>query len=63
MARALSLLNELPRRSRRLLTIEKIDDEPATDSPYLAAFHAAGFVRDYRGQIADPGGAGMPRRP
>jgi non-ribosomal peptide synthetase component F len=56
LTRALSLLHELPRRSRRQLTIEKIDDLPATESPHLPAFLSAGFVRDYRGRVADPGG-------
>jgi len=56
LARALALLHDLPRRSQRLLTIETIDGHPATESALLPAFLAAGFVRDHRGLVADPGG-------
>jgi ATP-dependent helicase Lhr and Lhr-like helicase len=33
----------------RGLNIERIDGEPAADSPHAAAFRAAGFATGYRG--------------
>jgi ATP-dependent Lhr-like helicase len=40
----------IPRRSRRrTLVIERIDGEPAGDSPRAAWLERAGFVREYRG--------------
>jgi len=51
---ALEALRDLPQRGRRLVAIDEIDGRPALESPHLEAFLAAGFVRDYRGLIADP---------
>lgn len=40
-------------RRRRALRIERIDGEPALDSPLRGAFEAAGFRADYKGLALD----------
>jgi hypothetical protein len=35
----------------RLLTIERIDGEPARESEHAPAFRSAGFAPDYRGLV------------
>jgi ATP-dependent Lhr-like helicase len=51
---AVATLAELPRRLRRgSLTVVKVDGEPALDSPLLKPMLESGFVRDYRGLVAE----------
>jgi len=53
LQRALSALAALPERLRRgSLTIERIDGEPAADSPLAELMLGQGFMRDYRGLVA-----------
>jgi ATP-dependent helicase Lhr and Lhr-like helicase len=40
-------------RRRRALRIERIDGEPALDSPLRCAFEAAGFRAEYKGLALD----------
>jgi ATP-dependent Lhr-like helicase len=40
-------------RRRRALRIERIDGEPALDSPLRAAFEQAGFRAEYKGLALD----------
>jgi ATP-dependent Lhr-like helicase len=55
LERAFRALHELPRIGRRrALVIERIDEQPAAESPHRAQLEAAGFVPDYRGFIPDP---------
>ena len=44
------------RRPKGTLTIERIDGEPAADSPFAAALFEAGFVAGYRGLVYRQGG-------
>jgi ATP-dependent Lhr-like helicase len=60
---ALRLLRDLPRRGRRLTALDRIDGVDARESPQLGLFLGAGFVRDYRGLIADPAAERAPRPP
>jgi hypothetical protein len=49
-AQALAALGELAAEAgRRPMTFERIDGEPAGQSPHAAAFIAAGFAPTYRG--------------
>jgi ATP-dependent Lhr-like helicase len=57
VARALLALGTLPRRGRKLFTVESIDGEPVERSPHRAALERAGFVADYKGYIHDPAAA------
>ncbi len=52
LAAALDRLRDLPRGNRRgMLLIETIDGLPASQSPLLAHFLAAGYAMDYQGLI------------
>lgn len=44
------------RRPKGTLTIERIDGEPASDSPFAASLVDAGFVAGYRGLVYRKGG-------
>lgn len=51
---AFAQLNQLPRTGRKLLVIERIDDQPVAQAKadWRAALAAAGFRRDHRGMVA-----------
>ena len=52
-AAARALRGLLADRRRRALRIERIDGEPALDSPLRAAFEQAGFRAEYKGLALD----------
>jgi ATP-dependent Lhr-like helicase len=52
-----ALRGVLADRRRRALRIERIDGDPALDSPLRPAFEAAGFRADYKGLALDRFGA------
>ena len=57
VALALGALADAPRSGRGLFTIESLDGIAAADSVHRAALERAGFVRDYKGFVRDPGSA------
>jgi ATP-dependent Lhr-like helicase len=54
-----ALRGVLADRRRRALRVERIDGEPALDSPLRGAFEAAGFRAEYKGLALDRFGAEM----
>ena len=62
VATALGALAELPRRGRKLFTVETIDGVEVGGSVHRAALEQAGFVPDYKGYIRDPAASARVRR-